>query len=476
MTPDILLINPSSEDYNKTALDNRFKKLSTFNSLVSAPPLGLLYIGTYCKQKGYSVKIIDMDPQKIDLKNIKGHIKKIKPKIVGIAYMHAYMPNIIKLSNTIKEVKNIPIVLGGSNVELFYKQILKEPSIDYVIYGDGEISTKQLLDYIIRNKGKLKNISGLIYKTRSNIIRNKGPAIIENLDSIPFPDRDLIDNRLYFNVLADYNPTMSIITSRGCSYKCKICRPSFRILRRRSPANVINEIKFIGNNFKKYDIEFWDETFNLPKKWVIEFCEEVIKNDITIRWRARCRSDLVDERLIKKMKEAGCYLISLGIESVNRGMLDFFNKGFNVKDVIDVIEIIKKNNIYVHGYFIIGSPTETKKEMLNTISFAKDSKLDYATFSILHPTPGTELSKIALVKNWIKDPGIVKDIKKFNSFIGTNNFLLKHPELSTKDIKNLYFIAHLKFYLSMPRLFNILLRLLKYISYRFKLLLLLKLS
>lgn len=411
-------------------------------SLEMLPPLGLGYVAAACND--FSVRIIDMEAKNIKIEDIWGKIVKCNPKVIGLTAMSSNIGEIKKISDIIRENSSSKILIGGPHAILDPESLVDIG--DYIVCGEAEIMINDLLNYIINKKGRLDGVKNLTYKIYGKIIHTK-KELIKNLDDVPFPKRELYENEYYFHVFAKNRPCTSIITSRGCPYRCIYCTPIYRTMRRRSVGNVIKEIKEIIEKFGIKDLEFFDETFNLGEQWVIDFCDRIIKEKIKINWRARCRPDLITEKSVKKMKHAGCYMISMGVESANDKTLEFFKKDYNLKQIKNAIKIIKESDIELHGYFILGSPTESKKETLNTVNFAIKQDFDCAGFSILKPHPTTRLMQIALENNWLTTPeiGHSKVIK------GYCHPTLKHPELTEDEIMKICKTATIKFFMTPKR-------------------------
>jgi anaerobic magnesium-protoporphyrin IX monomethyl ester cyclase len=205
--------------------------------------------------------------------------------------------------------------------------------------------------------------------------------------------------------------------------------------------NVVSEIKETVDRYKIVDFQFFDETFNLNPQWTIDFCNEIIRQNISISWRARCRPDLFTREVVQGMKKAGCRVISMGVESANDNTLKWFNKGYSRKQVQDAMDMIAEEGIELHGYFILGAPVETKEDMVKTIELACKPQFSYATFSILTPLEGTKFLDMAIKEGYLDDP----DQIDYSDLTGCKS-LLKHPSMTKDEIKSLYQYAYKKFY------------------------------
>lgn len=458
---DILLIQPPYRDYDT-------QKISIFdptNYMECHPPLGLAYLAAYVRDE-FSVAILDMEAEKIGFSQLDKILDRYRPSMVGISVTSPLYAISVEIARRVKKIKDIPIVLGGVHVNLM-PDVLEESCFDFAVRREGEEPLKQLLTCLLRGTGKLEGIGNLSYRRGGKIADNPDLPVRDNLDELPYPARDLLNLDRYFSIGADSNPVASVITSRGCPFHCIFCNPIYSRVRQRSIGNVIAEIEEIIRKYQLRHIDFFDETFNLDREWVIAFCREVIRRQLPITWRARCRVNLFDEELVRWMKKAGCSLISLGIESINDATLEFLRKGTTSRQVRDSIRLIKAEGIDIHGWFILGAPTESRRDMMNTVRFAKRTDLDYALFSILTPMPKSELETIAIERHWIAG-----DFLDYGKYINQNKPILRHPELTEKQILRLTRFAQVTFYLKWGRLWNLLTKLFKdrrrYLEFLFK--------
>lgn len=415
---DLLLVHPPKCDYGRSR--NIFRGFNSYSFLSNIAPLGLLYVAASCKNQGYNIKILDMESEKLSLNSIRRYLHLYDPRAIGISVTAPVANNLSILSKIIKEEKNIPIIVGGPFATLFPEPILKNRDIDFVIRYEGEEKLVELLDSLLRAKGSFSEIRNVSYRSNGNVINNETDATIEDIDLLAFPARELLPIKTYFSILAKNIPSIGIIGSRGCPYSCIFCSSVYKTSRRRSARNIVDEIETVIKSYNIKNFDFFDPVFNLDNKWVVDLCNEILRRKLKIAWRARCRPDLIKESAIAIMKEAGCKVITLSIESSNNITLKFLNKGYVIEDVMKAIEIIRFAKVDIHGYFILGCPNETKEDMLNSIKFAKEMMIDYVDFHILTPFAGSELFREGR---------------------------LKHPTLTQKEIKGLYIRALCSFYL-----------------------------
>lgn len=371
------------------------------------PPIGLLYIAAYLeKNKDNTVKVIDAYTDKIGHKQIKEIVRTEKPDIVGIYFSTFYLYDGILVAKTTKEVSPDSIVVaGGPHTVLYPKETIAIPEVNYVMLGESEESFSELVDYV-RNKNfsAIGNIPNVVTKNSAydkEIVR----ARIQDLDNLPFPARHLIDHCKYKSILAKRNPITTVISSRGCPFKCKFCSnlESGQKVRYRSAKNVVDELEQCVKKFDIYDFLFFDELFTVNKQRVLDICAEVEKRNLKIRWHCRSRADVIDEEMVAPMKKAGCRLIQFGIETGSQRLQQYINKNLDLDKVRKVIKAVAKGGILTYGDFMFGLPTETTEETQATVKLAKELPLDYAVFGMFGPMYGSVFYDEGLKEGKFKD-------------------------------------------------------------------------
>jgi anaerobic magnesium-protoporphyrin IX monomethyl ester cyclase len=396
---NILLINPPAEN---TIMGNNPKIVDEERGY--SPPIGLLYIAA-CVEKytKNTVSIIDAQVEEISYTRLEEIIRQKKPDMVGITAMSFTLIDVIKTARIVKKIsKDIPVVLGGSHVYIYPNETINIPEVDIIVIGEGEDSFPELIENL-GNFEKLKRIPGIVFKNNSRIINTGQPNIIYDLDRIPFPARHLIPYKNYSSLMAKRSPITTMITSRGCPYNCLFCnRPHLgKKFRARSAKNIVDEmeccVKMGINEFLIYD-----DTFNIDKQRVLDTCDEIITRKLNIGWDIRARIDRVDKEMLKKLKSANCERIHYGVEAGTDRVLQILNKGIHIDQVKNVFKMTKDAGISTLAYFMIGSPTETKEDILQTIKFARELDPDFVHITITTPFPATQLYKDGLEKKIFK--------------------------------------------------------------------------
>lgn len=336
------------------------------------PSLGLLYLSAYLKERGYR------DISLIDLNNEKPLPDTIDADIVGFYSNTPQFPAVMKLVKNIKQINRAldPIyVIGGPHISGRPEDAHGE--FDVTVMGEGEAA---VLDIVRRKEAAQRQEKIVKYEYEKDI------------DSFPFPDRDIIDIKSYKYYL-DGHLTTTVISSRGCPFGCNFCANNAwgKTLRMRSPQNVFDEVSSLKKRYGYRAFMFFDDTMTVNKKRMKEICR--LLKPLDIIYRCFIRSDTVDAEVLLFMRESGCVEVGVGIESGSQRILDIVNKGETVKKNMDAIKLCHSVGIRVKGFFIIGLPGENSESIRETISFLEEACLDDLDVTVYTPYPGSLIYK-----------------------------------------------------------------------------------
>lgn len=411
------------------------------------PPLGPLYIATYLKRfLNANIQLIDTTFHH-DFNYVFKRIVNYSTDIVGIYVDTIMFRDAVFIARMAKSLGKF-VVAGGPHATIMPETVI--PFVDAIIIGEGE---KSLLEFLT-TLPSLKPVKGAWLKHKDGIIRSHELNLVDDLDDIPFPDHGFIEYERYMQYWHYMDATgknlrgTNIIASRGCPFHCSYCQPTLRKLfgsklRYRSPANVVEEILELKRKYNIQSFMFQDDTFTINKKWILEFVEIFLKKQSGMVWGCNTRADTVDRQLLKEMYDAGLRKIHIGAESANRRILDdVYKKGIMPEQVREVINIAHEIGIKTLTFFMLGAPGETRKELLNTIKFAKQIGSDEVTFNLTQPLPGTELYDMIA-----KDPKyrIVDDFTKFDYY---NRRAFKDSTVSNMVLKLIRILAFFYVYSS----------------------------
>ncbi len=363
----------------------------------SEPSIGVAYIAAYLiKYLGnIEIKILQYIPKDISV------IKDFSPDIIGISSIVIQYYTAVEYAKEIKKEFNIPVIIGGPQITCMPKFLDK--IFDVGIMGEGEQTMLELMQLYQKdkefNKNKLKNINGLVFYENDKLIITASRGLIEPLDKIPKPARHLLDMEFHLKDKyvfgRSYGRGTHIMTIRGCHFKCLFCSISnlWKRLRYNSAERVIDEIKELIDVYNVKLIHIYDTLFPVNRSRLRKVTELIEKEGISKKAKIGlfCRVDLIDDEICSLLKRMGVIHIDFGIESGNQRILDLLNKKITIKQIESAVFLCKKYGFSVGGTVMIGSPTETEEEMLNTLAFIKKLKLDKFYFYTVTPFPGTPL-------------------------------------------------------------------------------------
>lgn len=416
------------------------------------PPLGLAYIAAVLEERDYKVEILDAPALEMTSQDIARYIEAKKFDTIGIT---VYTPMYHRFKEVTEQIgpitDDIPIFVGGPHPSVLPEDTLSSnPAVDYAVIGEGEVTTVELME-AMEGKRDISSVKGIAYRKNGEIKLTSPREYIMDLDSLPFPARHLLPMDRYVPAPSTYRrtPFAHMIITRGCPFNCVYCSQAVfgKKYRTNSPERVVEEIEHLIDRYKIKEIFFLDDIFTLNKKWANQVCDRIIEKGLhkEIEWSCSSRVDTVNPELLKKMRRAGCWQIHYGVESGSQRVLDYIKKRITLEDSRNAIKWSKEAEIETRAYFMLGLPTETREESLQTIQFALDTNPDYVKFSVTVPYPGTELHEIA------KKEGSLRTLswERYKSMIGfTDDELSYIPEGRTsEEIKALQKMAFKKFYM-----------------------------
>ncbi|HNW96969.1 MAG TPA: radical SAM protein [Bacteroidales bacterium] len=358
-------------------------------------PLGIYYLASYLRLNHIEIKVRDAEANKLSSQEIISEINSFSPKFVGISSTTVAFHRAVEIAKEIKKHFNdVIIILGGPHVTANPNHAMSFAEFDFGVLHEGEYTLIELIKTINEN-GDLKNVKGITYREQTNISINPLRAYIENLDQLPFPAFDLIDNiNLYTPPPSNYKtlPVVNMITSRGCPSQCTFCDNNIfgRKYRQRSAENIVEEIKLLRKNYNIREIAFVDDTFLIDKKRIYKLFELLDKENISFYWTCMSRINNTDYEFLNFIKSKGCWHISFGIESGDENILKLIKKNISLDKAKEVINWCKKLKIKTKGFFIIGHPTETIETIDKTIKLACRLNLDDIVVTINTPIPGSQ--------------------------------------------------------------------------------------
>ena len=321
--------------------------------------------------------------------NLRDMVRHYHPAAVGISYITPLRHSVTCVARLVKEVDpSIKVIAGGFQPTFCPEDVMSNPDIDFIIRGEGEIPLLALMRELKKPEPDFPSVRGISYRDAGGAVHENPPAdVIENLDSLPFPARDLVLNCDY-SVFRLHN----IITARGCPYTCSFCADR-RLwngkVRRRSVAHVIREIEQLAATYNINYIDMVDGTFTYDRHYTREFCNEIINRNLKIKWRCTARYDNLDPNILSLMKKSGCAGMYFGLESGSDSVLQSIDKKFTVKDAIEASRMVRESGIPCSTSILFGLPEETPEDASNTLELMKLVKTEIFDINSFIPLPGT---------------------------------------------------------------------------------------
>ena len=389
---------------------------------------GLAYLAGALKES-HNVGIFDLNILDWSEERLVAAVKERKPELVCFSMKSFNLKNVLNLAKKIKETIGAKLIVGGAHITLSAKNFFEKDNggvFDFGYQGEGDVWFARFCENFHKPQ-EYKDVPGLIYREKEEWKFNSN-KFIQNLDDIPFPDFDCFEGGVDFESQGGY----PLLTSRGCPYQCIYCsvsKVSGRAWRFRSPANIIKELKSAAEKYGIKKFKIIDDNFTLDMERAKEFCRMLIEEKINLKWSCPngLRADRLDDDLADIMKAAGCEEVSLGIESGDEKVFDFINKGEKLSAIENAVKILKRRNIKVDAFFIVGLPFENIKSIKKSVKFINRLGIDNVKWNMLVPYPQTFLWE------WVMKNGkILKDFTQGQHFSREKSI---EPTFETADYK-----------------------------------------
>ena len=427
------------------------------------PPSGLAYIAAYIEKQGYEVRIVDASAEGyqntieeddfisygLSDDEIRKRILEFRPDIVGVSCLFSSQyKNARKLLEIIKTTEpGIITVTGGSHPTYTVKESLDDKNLDFIVLGEGELTTTRLLQ-ALNDNGNLTDVSGIAFRKDGEYCINGDIPYIADLDQLPFPARHLLNMELYFKINMPQSPypkgkrVAQILTSRGCPAKCVFCTTTNfwgNRYRGRTARNVVEEVEILSQKYGIDEIQFSDDNLTLNKNRAMQIIDGI--KHLGLHW---CSPQgiavwAMDEELLEGMKESGCYQLTFAIESGNQDVLDnIVKKPLKLHRVAPLVKKAQSLGIKVHGFFVCGLPGETIAQMHQTYDFAKAAGFDSASFFVATPLVGTELLEVCRREKYLKENTSYQEQLYKIGNINTPDFISTEVEQLVREFNKKY--------------------------------------
>jgi radical SAM superfamily enzyme YgiQ (UPF0313 family) len=413
-----------------TLIEPRNDHVNVF-SMFLLPRLGGILLATVMRDRGYDARFLFLSRRDV-------LARTIDTDLIGISTLTATATDAYALGDHFR-TRGIPVVFGGSHVSFLPEEALEHG--DFCITGEGETGLPLLVD-ALNHHSSLVEVPGLVWKERGLVRRNPPAPFIEDLDSLPFPDLQLLDmgrNRK-IGLQGKALPTISVQTSRGCPFNCTFCTVTGmfgRRYRHRSAANVVAELSRYDP--KRCILFFSDDNFAADPGRTKELLREMIRLRLGFEWCTQVRCDVArDPEMLDLMAEAGCRLLFVGFESVNPEALLEMKKNQTVEEIRHAVREIHKRNINLHGMFVLGFDSDTVVTMNSAVRFALAEKMATAHFLILTPYPGSRFFTEMLAQGRLLDA-------RWDTFDGQHVTFVPQ-RITPWELQRAQVVAHKRFY------------------------------
>ncbi len=355
--------------------------------------LGLMYLSAYLQRQGHEARIF------IDVRgtNAFAEVEAYHPQVLGFSCTTGLHHWALDFARRYKEKHASALILLGGPHPTFYPMIIQDPTVDYICVGEGEEAVCDLAR-ALDGGGELHRIPNLWTKVEGEIISNPVRPLIQDLDGLPFPDRTYYDR---YPITAR-ETSKNFISGRGCAFKCNFCanhtlqelyRGKGKYVRFRSQENVIAEIKHVRDHYPVRFVGFSDDILIINKKWLFPFLE-LYRREIGLPFLSTVRANLVDDEIVRALKEAGCISCVFGVESgVEKIRNEVLAKGVKDEEIIEAARLFHKYKIRFGTYNMVGLPGETVADAFQTVKINARIRADFPWCSVLQPYPGTQIRK-----------------------------------------------------------------------------------
>ncbi len=404
----------------------------------SIDPFGLICVATYLNHTGQKTEILDMNASQVSWENLPLVIKEKNPDIVGVpSSMNCYVPESLRVVKIAKSVNPAIITLGGGiNFTLNSINIMKQaPGLDFIVRGDGEYTTLELIKALENGGKELDKILGITYRSEGEISVNPERSPIMDLDSLPLPDWDLLDMDKYgVNAFPpQWGKQIMLTISRGCPNHCRYCAPTLAAQRYRelSAERALEILTILRRKYDRRMIWLNDLTFGVNEERTVKLLEGIIRDKLDINVVVDMTAELVIKRqnLLPLMKRAGFQYIDIGVESpIEEDHRKYQDKAKGWHKAEEAFRLLRKNKILPAGYFMIGEVEHTAKEIRRIRELAEKLDPAIAYFCFVNPQPGTPYHED------VKDYIITEDLSCYNE----SGPVMKYPHLSDNQIRMLY--------------------------------------
>ncbi len=389
---------------------------------------GLAYLSAMLKQAGHETGLFDFTWN--GSRRFLPFAKSFQPDLIAVTVQSGVADPCAKLVRSVKKNLGIPVIVGGVHPTILPNYAFDTAGADFACVGEGENTMIGLVE-CLESKKSLENVPNLAYREDGRVHVNATSNRPENLDALPFPDRDLYDFSRY---IRGASGGVDLLVSRGCPHTCTYCvnhvyhrlHPKKKRVRRRSVENVLREIENMARRHRFERLHIQDDAFTLNKPYVIEFCKQY-KKLFNYGFSCNSRAESVDPEVCRALKDAGCLYINIGIENGNEKLRkDVLNRRMTNRQIEDAFEAARGAGLKTYSFNMIGVPGETAETIRETIELNRKVRPNLVQVSIFQPYPGTKLQETCEKNGWIQEKPLPISHK--------SKSVMRYPGLSARSI------------------------------------------
>ncbi len=394
------LIYPPTGLYDRA--DRCQAPLESESVFILRPPMDLAYMAAALEKEGAECRVADYPAEKKGWDDYRADLARFGPDLLIASTVVPVFGEDCRAFRIAKEANPsvTTVAKGVVSADEGKSELAREKSLDIVVRGEPEFAVAEIARGV-----PLDGILGITWRDGDRITANPARPELNNLDSLPFPARHLLNNDLY--LMPDTRRKMGVVlTGKGCPFNCIFCLVGKMYGKKviaRSPASLVAELEECVTRLGIRDFWFRSDTFTLDKKWVLEVCRMIVERKLAIRWTTNSRVDTIDGERLDRMKQAGCFALGFGIESGDQELLDRMKKGTTLEQGRHAVRLCRERGILTYLFFVIGLPWDSLETVRRTVAFAKELDGDVSNFSIAYPFPDSELHRIAVALGLLRE-------------------------------------------------------------------------
>ena len=412
------------------------------------PPLGLLYLAAYLRerQQGVEVAVLDSPATSLDMDGFARELGKHRPDIVGITVYTTTFVAAMEAARKVKEAFPAAlVVVGGPHASVRPEECLESPHVDVAVLGEGEETLRRIVACRAAG-GDLASVPKIVYKRDGQAVATPVEPEVPDLDALPPPARDLVEMSRYRPAHGTFRrlPATNMITSRGCPFRCYFCSKavSGSHYRAQSAKKTVDELEGLARDYGIREVIFNDDVFTLDAKRVEAICDLLLERGLDVTWSCSTRVNLVKPHLLARMKKAGCISIGYGIEAGDPALLEKVHKGFDLATARDALRWTHEAGIESRAFYMLGFPGETRATIQRTLDVAMELAADFVIFNLVIPMPGTPLYDEAKREGLLLYDGV----ELYQRTDGPHP-LIRLADVSEEELAHIYRSAYRRYYL-----------------------------